>query len=1294
MCKSVKINEASKRASQSNILNLPILSTLLLILFSVALSACGGGSNDKTGDNMDTDNDGVNDINDAFPLDNSRSAFRVGNLRAIPDVMSITLTWDNPAANISMINISYIATSGGANRITQTLTTYQGASIIGNNQTAASAVISALTDGTEYNFTVTPILGGADAAKNTKGVSVIRTIGANFDNDNEPDVIDADDDGDGVVDIDTDGDGTGDNVDMDDDGDGVNDINDAFPLDNSRSAFRVGNLRAIPDVASITLTWDNPAANISMINISYIATSGGANRVTQTLTTYQGVSIIGNNQAAASAVISSLTDGTEYNFTVTPILGGADAAKNTAGVSAIRTIGANTGDNMDTDNDGVADINDAFPLDNSRSAFIVGNLRAIPDVMNITLTWDNPAANISMINISYIPTAEGTLTTELLTTYQGASIIGNNQTAASAAISSLTDGTEYNFTVTPILGGADAAKNTKGVSAIRTIGANFDDDNEPDSIDEDDDNDGVNDGDDAFPEDSTETIDTDGDNTGDNADMDDDGDGVNDINDAFPLDNSRSAFIVGNLRAIPDVTNITLTWDNPAANISMINISYIATSGGANRVTQTLTTYQGASIIGNNQTAASAVISALTDGTEYNFTVTPILGGADAAKNTAGVSVIRTIGANFDNDNEPDGIDADDDGDGVVDIDTDGDGTGDNVDMDDDGDGVNDINDAFPLDNSRSAFRVGNLRAIPDVMSITLTWDNPAANISMINISYIATSGGANRVTQTLTTYQGASIIGNNQAAASAAISPLTDGTEYNFTVTPILGGADAAKNTAGVSVIRTIGANFDNDNEPDIIDEDDDGDGVVDIDTDGDGTGDNVDMDDDGDNSLDTVDVDADGDGLIEIHNATQLDQVRQDLAGTSFNGDDTGCGGLNSITTCSGYELAAPIDLSAFDNWQPLGDCANTECTNRTPFTGTFNGNGHIISGLTINSTGSSRFAIALFGVIEGADLRNIHLRNAGVNVNHTARTAMLVGHIIGTSTLSNSSAQGLVISTTSSDVGGLVGSTINNNAISSSYVFDSIVSGEGIVGGLVGDFQNSDVSSSYVSNASVRGADNVGGLVGDFQNSDVSSSYVSNTAVRGGVRVGGLIGSVLISANSKVISSYVLATSVNGSTSVGGLVGGSSYFGSPAFTIDSTYVAQVELHSTSSNIGGLVGESNSQLETPVSYWQGMIFINGTQDNNASVVGTEKTPSELQTLEFTGDYAGWGGFWCDADSGEFTDDSNSLLAEDDANRAWVLPPLAISISFPAVPHISRYPTLSCTPGGAATQNTQRLGL
>ena len=56
------------------------------------------------------------------------------------------------------------------------------------------------------------------------------------------------------------------------------------------------------------------------------------------------------------------------------------------------------------------------------------------------------------------------------------------------------------------------------------------------ACDDDDDNDGVEDVNDAFPLDATETTDTDGDGIGNNADTDDDGDGVSDSQDDAPLD--------------------------------------------------------------------------------------------------------------------------------------------------------------------------------------------------------------------------------------------------------------------------------------------------------------------------------------------------------------------------------------------------------------------------------------------------------------------------------------------------------------------------------------------------------------------------------------------------------------------------------------------------------------------------------------------------------------------------------------------------------------------------------------
>ena len=55
------------------------------------------------------------------------------------------------------------------------------------------------------------------------------------------------------------------------------------------------------------------------------------------------------------------------------------------------------------------------------------------------------------------------------------------------------------------------------------------------------------------------------------------------------------------------------------------------------------------------------------------------------------------------------------------------------------------------------------------------------------------------------------------------------------------------------------------------------------------------------------STDVDIDNDGLIEISTLEQLDLMRYDLAGTSLNGDSTGC----PATGCNGYELVADLDF-----------------------------------------------------------------------------------------------------------------------------------------------------------------------------------------------------------------------------------------------------------------------------------------------------------------------------------------------------------------------------------------------
>ncbi|MEM7762974.1 MAG: serine hydrolase [Pseudomonadota bacterium] len=148
----------------------------------------------------------------------------------------------------------------------------------------------------------------------------------------------------------------------------------------------------------------------------------------------------------------------------------------------------------DDDNDGVADSADAFPLDASESADFDGDGtgdNADPDDDNDGVD-DTADAFPNDANESADSDSDG---------------IGDN---------------------------ADAFPTDPNESA------DFDNDGVGDNADTDDDNDGVEDTVDAFPRDPAESVDTDGDGTGNNADTDDDNDNVDDAADAFPLDPAES----------------------------------------------------------------------------------------------------------------------------------------------------------------------------------------------------------------------------------------------------------------------------------------------------------------------------------------------------------------------------------------------------------------------------------------------------------------------------------------------------------------------------------------------------------------------------------------------------------------------------------------------------------------------------------------------------------------------------------------------------------------------------------
>ena len=116
----------------------------------------------------------------------------------------------------------------------------------------------------------------------------------------------------------------------------------------------------------------------------------------------------------------------------------------------------------------------------------------------------------------------------------------------------------------------------------------------------------------------------------------------------------------------------------------------------------------------------------------------------------------------------------------------------------------------------------------------------------------------------------------------------------------------------------------------------------------------------------------------LIEIDSAEALQAINENLSGS--------------------YVLTADIDLSGM-SWTPIGiyvPSGESEEEQEIPsteyaFTGTFDGQGHTISNLTINEP--EGYALGLFGCVANADIGNFTLNNA--TVDGSVMTADVVGY-----------------------------------------------------------------------------------------------------------------------------------------------------------------------------------------------------------------------------------------------------------------------------------------------------------
>lgn len=347
--------------------------------------------------------------------------------------------------------------------------------------------------------------------------------------------------------------------------------------------------------------------------------------------------------------------------------------------------------------------------------------------------------------------------------------------------------------------------------------------------------------------------------------------------------------------------------------------------------------------------------------------------------------------------------------------------------------------------------------------------------------------------------------------------------------------------------------------------------------------------------------------------------------------------------------FALKGDINASNVEDYVAIG----TE----SEFTGTFDGRGNRIIGLTVSGDNAGIFStVGTNGVVKDVNIYSgtfTGSKNAGaVAGENNGRIEGIVtfdntvtatgdngnastsnaGGIVGvnnsgkftddkndgelTNGIYDVESTGSVIAGSSSAVaGGLVGT--NNGGLANSFSDSAVTVATGVtldkdttaLGGVVG-INNGNVQyvdSLGVTNGGATGSSNIGGIIGT-NNGNMYSGY-NESIVSGANNVGGIIGT---NAEGKKVENVVNATGVEGDDNVGGLVGvnsGSVTNGRNNGTITGNeYVGGLVGNNASKNsvLTNLVNDSSASIT-------GVKYVGGIAGSNAGTITADKNNNNL---------------------------------------------------------------------------------
>lgn len=188
--------------------------------------------------------------------------------------------------------------------------------------------------------------------------------------------------------------------------------------------------------------------------------------------------------------------------------------------------------------------------------------------------------------------------------------------------------------------------------------------------------------------------------------------------------------------------------------------------------------------------------------------------------------------------------------------------------------------------------------------------------------------------------------------------------------------------------------------------------------------------------------------------------------------------------------FSMSSPADGAS--NWEPIAE-----------FKGTFDGNGHTISGIVVNKTNSTGFIVSNHGTV-----KNLTLEDAKITGSSN------VGAVAGEnwSTIENCHVTGASKITGSNAIGGVVGlnNAVNGVTILACHVAKECkVSGsQSMVGGIVGLSIGGQITGCYAL-CSLEGFDMIGGICGNLSNTSLTACYSKCSYIPGYSDVGGIAG-----------------------------------------------------------------------------------------------------------------------------------------------------------------------------------------